>query len=104
MEVRGNFDVKRFYEVLAGILSEKYKAKITADIQEVPVLVAQPAGQKMAKTDPQRDLKDNHSGSGPGVCWSSMRHRQPGWGDQYSHMPDHLRHKRDVASALLHSK
>ena len=30
MEVRGNFDVKRFYEVLAGILSEKYKAKITA--------------------------------------------------------------------------
>ena len=48
MEVRGNFDVKRFYEVLAGNLSEKYKAKITADIQEVPVLVAQPTGQKMA--------------------------------------------------------
>lgn len=48
MEVRGNFDVKRFCEVLAGILSEKYKAKITADIHEVPVLVAQPAGQKMA--------------------------------------------------------
>ena len=48
MEVRGNFDVKRFYEVLASILSEKYTAKITADIQEVPVLVAQPAGQKMA--------------------------------------------------------
>lgn len=48
MEVRENFDVKRFYEVLAGILSEKYKAKITADIHEVPVLVAQPAGQKMA--------------------------------------------------------
>ena len=44
MEVRGNFDVKRFDEVL----SEKYKAKITADIHEVPVLVAQPAGQKMA--------------------------------------------------------
>lgn len=48
MEVRGNFDVKRFYEVLAGILSEKHKAKITADIQEAPVLVAQPVSQKMA--------------------------------------------------------
>lgn len=48
MEVRGNFDVERFYEVLAGILSEKYKAKITADIQEVPVLVAQSVSQKMA--------------------------------------------------------
>ena len=48
MEVRENFDVKRFYEVLAGILSEEYKAKITADIHEVPVLVAQSAGQKMA--------------------------------------------------------
>lgn len=48
MEVRGNFDVKKFYEVLAGILSEKYKAKITADIREVPELVAQSAGQEMA--------------------------------------------------------
>ena len=48
MEVRGNFDVKRFYEVLAAILSEKYTAKITADIQKVPELVAQPTSQKMA--------------------------------------------------------
>ena len=48
MEGRGNFDVKRFYEMLASILSEKYTAKITADIHEVPVLVAQPASQKMA--------------------------------------------------------
>ena len=48
MEVRGNFDVKRFYEVLAGILSEKYKAKSQRISKEVPVLGAQPAGQKMA--------------------------------------------------------
>ncbi len=48
MEVRENFDIKRFYEVLAGILPEKYKTKITADIQEVPVLVAQSVSQKMA--------------------------------------------------------
>lgn len=50
MEVKGKFDVKRFYEVMAAILSDKYEAKITANIQEIPEMVAQPAGQKMAQT------------------------------------------------------
>lgn len=50
MEVKGKFDVKRFYEVLAAILSDKYEAKITANIQEMPEMVAQQAGQKMAQT------------------------------------------------------
>lgn len=50
MEVKGKFDVKRFYEVLATILSDKYEAKITANIQEMPEMVVQQAGQKVAQT------------------------------------------------------
>lgn len=47
MEVKGKFDVKRFYEVLAAILSDKYEAKVTVDIQKMPEMVAQ-AGQTYA--------------------------------------------------------
>lgn len=50
MEVKGKFDVKRFYEVMAAILSDKYEAKITANIQELPEMVAQQTGQKVAQT------------------------------------------------------
>lgn len=50
MEVKGKFDVKRFYEVMAAILSDKYGAKITANIQDVPEMVARQADQKVTHT------------------------------------------------------
>lgn len=52
MEVKGKFDVKRFYEVMEAILSNKYEAKITANIQEMTETVTQQADpdQKVAQT------------------------------------------------------
>lgn len=50
MEVKGKFNVKRFYEVMAAILSDKYGAKITAVIREMPEMVEQQTGQKVAQT------------------------------------------------------
>lgn len=49
MEVKGKFDVKRFYEVMAAILSQKYNAKVTAVIKEIPEMVEQQDGQKVAQ-------------------------------------------------------